>query len=114
MNQIIKFKEQISRICNDDWKEDDELKNALFELIKQGIKQTEILSYMKRDFHTYTWSERTLKRKISFFKLRSSDTQRTLQEARNVIENKIQGPEKLLGYRAMHKKLKQVSFRHYF
>ena len=55
-----------------------------------------------------------LKRRISFFKLRSSDTQRTLQGARNVIENEIQGPWKLLEYRAMHKKLKQVSFRHYF
>ena len=85
MNQIIKFEEQVSRIRNDDWKEDDELKNALSELIKQGMKQSEILSCMKRDFHIYTWSERTLKRRISFFKLRSSDTQRTLQEARNVI-----------------------------
>ena len=56
------------------------------------MKQTDILLYMKRDFHIYTWSERTLKRRISFFKLRSSDTQRTLQEARNVIENEIQGP----------------------
>ena len=69
---------------------------------------------MKRDFHIYTWSEWTLKRRISFFKLRLSDTQRTLQETRTIIENDIQGPGKLLGYRAMHKKLKQVSFRHYF
>ena len=75
----------MSRIRNDDGKEDDELKNALSELIKQGMKQSEILSCMKRDFRIYTWSERTLKRRISFFKLRSSDTQRTLQEARNVI-----------------------------
>ena len=77
----------MSRIRHDDWKEDDELKNALSKLIKQGIKQTEILSYMKIYFHIYTWSERTLKRIILFFKLRSSDTQRTLQEERNVIKN---------------------------
>ena len=74
MNLIIKFEEQMSRIRHDDWKE-------------QGIKQTEILSYMKIYFHIYTWSERTLKRIILFFKLRSSDTQRTLQEERNVIKN---------------------------
>ena len=113
MNQIIKFEEK-SRIRNDELKEDDELKNALSQLIKQGMKQTVIISCMKRDFHIYSWTERTLKRRISIFKLRSSDTQKILQEARNVIENEIQGPGKLLGYRAMYKKLKQVSFRHYF
>ena len=56
---------------------------------------------MKRDFHIYTWSERALRR-ISLFKLTSTDTQRTMQEARNVIENEIQEPGKLLGYCAIH------------
>ena len=56
MNQIIKFEEKMSRIRNDEWKEDDELKNALSELIKQGMKQTVIISYMKRDFHIYSWT----------------------------------------------------------
>ena len=47
------------RIRNDEWKEDDELKNALSKLIKQGMKQCKILLYMKRDFQIYIWSERT-------------------------------------------------------
>ena len=47
------------RIHNDEWKEDDELKNALSKLIKQGMKQSKILLYMKRDFQIYIWSERT-------------------------------------------------------
>lgn len=34
VNQIIKFVEQMSIIRNDDWKEDNEVKNELSELIK--------------------------------------------------------------------------------
>ena len=34
VNQIIKLEEQMSLIRNDDWKEDNEVKNALSELIK--------------------------------------------------------------------------------
>ena len=61
MNQIVKFEEKMCRIHNDEWKEDDELKNALSKLIKQGMKQSKILLYMKRDFQIYIWSERTWK-----------------------------------------------------
>ena len=56
---MIKLEEKISRIHNDEWK-DVELKNASCKVIKQGMKQNEILSYMNRDFHIYAWRERTL------------------------------------------------------
>ena len=34
LNQIVKFEEKMCRIRNDEWKEGDELKNALSRLIK--------------------------------------------------------------------------------
>ena len=63
---------------------------------------------MKRDFREYAWSERTLKRRIQYFNLSRKDNQNTLDEATNAINSELKGPGQLLGYRAMHQKIRKV------
>ena len=98
----------MNRIRNDEWQNDESLRNELSRLIQEGFKHTEILSYMKRDFSEYAWSGRTLKRRINYFELRRCDNESTFEEATEAISEELHGPGKLLGYRAMHQKLRKV------
>ena len=101
----------MDRIRNTEWVSDVTLKDELNRLILEGYTQKEIICYMNRDFNQYAWSERTLKRRISHFELRKADTENTLEEATEAIEKEIlNGPGRLLGYRAMHQKLKKVRY----
>ena len=42
-----------ARIRNDEWKRDDELKDALDRYVKQNLKREEILDFVSRDFDQY-------------------------------------------------------------
>ena len=100
--------EEMERIRNNEWENDKELRNELSRLIKECLQQKEIICYMKRDFREYAWSERTLKRRIQYFNLSRKDNQNTLDEATNAINSELKGPGQLLGYRAMHQKIRKV------
>ena len=71
-----------SHTGNDSWKEDQTLKET-FKLWCE-----EILDLVSRDFEQYTWSLRTLHRRLRYFK--------------------VEGPGKLLRHRALHKKIRWV------
>ena len=98
----------MSRIRNDEWRDDQNLESELKCLKQNGYQNQEILNFMERDFSQYAWSERTLKRRIAHFELRFRDTQNTLEEATAAIKQELKGPSKTLGYRAMNQKLRMV------
>ena len=75
--------------------------------MKNGLRQREILSYLRRDFSIYTWSERTLKRRISFFQLKREDIQAS-RDVKEAVGKELEGPGRLRGYRHMHTQLKKV------
>ena len=64
----------------------------------------EILDFMLRDFDCYAGSIRTLDRRLRYFDIRYTDTDDAVDEVEEAITRQIEGPGRLLGYRAMQKK----------
>ena len=65
---------------------------------------------MERDFGEYcefTWSMRTLDRRMCHFDIHHMDTDVTVEEVKSGVRKELDGPGKRLGYRAMHNKIRQ-------
>ena len=71
------------------------------------MQRSEILDFVKRDHPNYSWSLRTLDRRLRFFNTYYIDKAISLQEVRLIVQNELQGPGQLLGYRALHLKVRQ-------
>ena len=97
-----------ARIKKDSWKEDLNLREKLKDYVSEGLRREEILDFMLRDFDCYAWSIRTLDRRFRYFDIRYTDTDVAGDEVEEAITREIEGPGRLLGYRAMQKKLRQV------
>ena len=97
-----------ARIRNDEWKRDDELKDALDRYVKQNLRREEILDFVSRDFDQYAWSLRTLDRRLGFFQIKFNDRNVTIGEIERAVRTEMQGPGKLLGYRSLHDKVRQI------
>ncbi|XP_028413083.1 uncharacterized protein LOC114541051 [Dendronephthya gigantea] len=96
-----------ARIRNDNWKDDETLKEDLEKYARSNLTRKEILDFMNRDHGEYAWSLRTLDRRLAFFDIRRIDKNVTVEEIRAAVENEVNGPGKLLGYRAMYNKIRQ-------
>ena len=96
-----------ARIQND-WQEDEGLKEALTCYVRENLCPNEVLDFVSRDFSDHAWSLRTLDRRLQYFGI--TYTNRTVQvdEVEDAVKQEMQGLGKLLGYRAWHKKLRQV------
>ena len=90
-----------------DWKDDERLKDSLEEYSRQGLQRQEILSFMKKDFSHYAWSLRTLDRRLRWFDIYRTDPTVTEEALRTAVTEELDGPGKLLGYRAMTNKIRQ-------
>lgn len=90
-----------------DWKEDERLKYDLEKYVLQGIQRKEILDYMYRDFKIYTWSLRTLDRRLRYFEIYYIDLSTTLEDVKSSVQKELDGPGIKLGYRAMRLKVRQ-------
>ena len=93
---------------NDAWRDDHELKADLTKYIKQGIHRKEMIDFLKRDYPQYAWSIPTLDRRLRYFELYYTDKRVTIQEVRSAVTEEMKGPGRLLGYRAMHNKVRQM------
>ena len=89
------------------WKEDDNLKEAMTKLVQQGLQRIEALDFLKRDFPQYPWSIRTLDRRLRHFDIFYNNKAVEVEDVKTAVGNELKGPGKLLGYRAMHRKLRQ-------
>ena len=96
------------RIRNSDWEEDEILKADIEKYVLQSLSRKEILDFVKGDFPHYAWSLGTLSRSLAYFDIKYIQHNIDLQEVENAVPNEIEGPGQLLGYRAMHKKLREV------
>ena len=88
------------------WQEDQELKEQLQRYVNRGLQNTEILSFMKRDFDSYAWS-RSLERRLQSFNIKRIDRAVTVEEVTAAVSKELEGPGKLVGYRAMYQKIRQ-------
>ena len=93
-----------ARIRNDDWKSDETLKEDLKKYARSNRQRNEILDFMKRDYSEYSWSLRTLDRRLNFFNVRRINENVTIEDIKVAVENETNGPGRLLGYRAMYNK----------
>ena len=90
-----------------DWIDNNKLKDDLQKYVKQNVQRHEILDFIKNDYSEYKWSLRTLDRRLRQFDIYYIDTSVTVEDARNAVQKELDGPGSLLGYRAMHLKLRQ-------
>ena len=96
------------RIRSDSWKNDHDLEDILIKYVREGLQREEILDFVSRDFSQYAWSLRTLDRRLHHFQICHTDRNVTVDEVEAAVKKELEGPGKLLGYRALHKKIRQV------
>ncbi len=51
------------------WKTDEALKDEMQKRVKQGLKRSEIVDFLKQDFAQYPWSIRSLDRHLHHFEI---------------------------------------------
>lgn len=93
---------------NSDWENDEELKEDLERYVKQNLKRKEILDFVSDKYPMYAWSIRTLCRRLSHFNIRYIDYQTDLNDVQVAVQEEMKGPGQLLGYRALHKKIREI------
>ncbi len=75
--------------------------------MKQGLKRSEMVDFLKQDFHQYPWSIRSLDRHLRHFEMYYNNKEVAVEKVEEAVRNELEGPGKLLGYRLMHKKTRQ-------
>ena len=89
-----------------EWKEDNQLENDLRKYVSQNLKRSQILDFVQRDFSEYSWSTATLDRRLRHFGIYYINYDTPVEAVSDAVEKELQGPGKLLGYRAMNQKLR--------
>ena len=91
------------------WRSDSDLKLQLENLVKRGYRRSEILHVMKKDFSQYTWGcIKTLDRRLRHFNISYVKYDTPVEDVRKAVQEELEGPGRLLGVRAMTKKLRVV------
>ena len=98
----------VTRIRNKSWADDQSLEEPLGNYNRQGYQRKEILSFMVRGFGEYAWSLRSLDRRLSYFNIHHNDRSVSVEDVKPAINKELMGPGRLLGYHAMHLKIKNV------
>ncbi|XP_066924428.1 uncharacterized protein [Clytia hemisphaerica] len=98
----------MARMRNDGWKDDARLQEELTNYVSKIFKKSEILDFVKRDFPEYAWSPSSLSRRLAHFEIKYVDYSVPVEVIQEVVCNEMEGPGALLGYSAMHRKLRQM------
>ena len=75
--------------------------------MSQGLQRSEIPSFLEQDFPEYTWSVRTLDRRMRHFNIYYTDHGMAVEQVVVAVKQELAGPGKHLGIRAMNTKLRQ-------
>ena len=94
-------------IKNSEWESDGELKRELSKYVTKELQRNEISSYILRDFPQYNWSIKTLDRRMRYFNIFYHNNNVSLNVVKEAVKGDLNGPGKLLGYRAIHLKIRQ-------
>lgn len=82
------------------------MENDLKTYVSQNLKRSEVLDFMQRDFPQYKWSLATLDRRLRHFGIHYIDYDTPLTVVADAVQKELEGPGRLLGYRAMNQKLR--------
>jgi len=91
-----------ARVRSSEWEEDIDLENDLNEQVSRNLRQSEIVNFMGVKYTMYSWSLRTLSRRLHHFGIRFTDYSVDIDEVREAVEKEMKGPGRLLGYRSSH------------
>ena len=97
----------MSRIRNPGWENDDNLKADIQKYVLQNLTLREVLDFLGRDYPQYAWSLPKLSRRMAHFEIKYVDYETDLKVVEMAVKEEISGPGQLLGYRSMHKKLRE-------
>ena len=97
-----------ARIRNSEWEDDIELMNDLKENVSRNLRQSEIVDLMKVKYPMYSWSLRTLSRRLNHFGIPYTNYSVDVDQVKEAVEKEMKGPGRLLGYRSLHKKVREV------
>lgn len=95
-------------MAESEWKNDMVLREDLEKMVRSNLRRSEILDFVKASYPMYAWSLRTLCRRLHFFNLKYTDYSVDVSEVVAAVEKENEGPGKLLGYRAMQQKVREV------
>ena len=95
------FKMATARIRNDEWKQDVDLKDTLTRYVKENLRRTEILDFVSMDFNLYSWSLRSLDRRLEYFNIQYTDRSVDLDDIETPVRQEMDGPGQRLGYREL-------------
>ena len=93
---------------NDAGRDDNQLRQDVENYVKQNLKREEILDFVSSKYLNDAWSLRTLCRRLNYFNISYQDYDNNLNDLHRVVEEEMKGPGKLLGYRALHKKIREI------
>ena len=74
---------------------------------KNPLKREEILDFVKRDYPNYSWSLETLSRRLKHFNIKYVNHAITVEAVETAVRQELDGPGQLLGYRALHKVIRE-------
>ena len=89
-----------------EWKSDRDLEKDLKIYVSQNLKRSEIIDYVRRDYPEYDWRLPTLDRRLRHFEIYYINYETPLSEVKDAVQKELQGPGRLLGYKAMNQKLR--------
>ncbi len=76
--------------------------------MSSNLKSEEMLDFLSEKYPMYAWSLGTLAHRLNHFNIRYVERNTTPEEVEEAVRAKLNGPGKLLGYRALHKKIREV------
>jgi hypothetical protein len=65
------------------------------------------LDFVKRDYPNYAWSLGTLSRRLKHFGIQYVNHTTTVEDVETAVREELDGPGQLLGYRALHKVIRE-------
>ena len=96
------------RIRNPEWENDEAVRSDLLKYVRQNLQRNEILDFVELDYLMHAWSLRSLGRWLQFFGIKYTDYEVDLVAVKSAVKKELQGPGKLLGYRAMQQKVREL------
>ena len=95
------------RFRNTDWEVDENLETDLRKYVLQNLRRKEILDFVERDYPQYMWSLGTLSRRLKYFEITYVDYDIPLNQVQAAFNEENDAPGCFLGYRAIHKKIRE-------
>ena len=90
-----------------EWQNDEEMQSFIKHYVMQNMKLSEVLDFLKRDYPECAWSLSTLDRSMRYFDMKYINCETTVDEVVAAFNTENDGPGLLLGYRAMHKSIRE-------